>query len=293
MTMFYLRLLIQYLAFGVNGGFNMTDSTEIKIVYDNILNYQADIKMCANKLSNTEKIKNLSKSSGKAANEINNAINQLNCCLKNLAEFCSQLDKGYQNIIDKFKQTDSIASGLYPTLVGTISVTSQNESVAESSASRNATNISYGQVLNDIWQKYPTVSLNGFTNYNGKGNCTWYVDNRWNQLNPDYPLRFTAGSKNAMYWDDRIDKYYYNVDTANSSTVKSNTIAVSESGQYGHVAYIENVKEGMVYYTEDGEAYTRPHTWAKDENGNWIGPIVQSCSVEEFCKKFGKIISAI
>jgi hypothetical protein len=48
----------------------------------------------------------------------------------------------------------------------------------------------------------------------------------------------------------------------------------------------------MVYYTEDGESYTRPHTWQKDSNGNWIGPTVQSCTLEQFKLKFGNIITS-
>lgn len=153
-------------------------------------------------------------------------------------------------------------------------------------------NLVAGQVLENFWKNWSAVSPNGFTNYNGKGNCTWYADNRWSQFNPDYPLKFTDGSKNAKQWDDRIDKNFFNVNsTADVNNIKANAIAVSESGTYGHVAYIESVKDGIVYYTEDGESYTRPHTWAKDSNGNYIGPKVQSCTLAEFNSKFGKIIT--
>ena len=149
-----------------------------------------------------------------------------------------------------------------------------------------------GQVLENFWKNWSAVSPNGFTNYNGKGNCTWYADNRWSQFNPDYPLKFTDGSKNAKQWDDRINKDFFNVSsTADVNNIKANAIAVSENGTYGHVAYIESVKDGMVYYTEDGESYTRPHTWAKDGNGNYIGPKVQACTLAEFNSKFGKIIT--
>lgn len=155
--------------------------------------------------------------------------------------------------------------------------------------------IEAGQVL-DTWKDYGPDSPNGFENHNRKGNCTWYADYRWQQLNPEYPLKFSgSGTRNAGYWDDRIDKNYFNVNsTSDYSKVVSNAIAVKDpTSKYpcGHVAYIEKVQDGMVYFTEDGESYTRPHTWAKNSDGSWAGPIVQCCTLEEFKSKFGKIIT--
>ena len=148
------------------------------------------------------------------------------------------------------------------------------------------------QILSDIWREWGDYSPNRFTNINGKGNCTWYADWRYQQMNPDHPLKFNW-TGNAKMWDDGIDRNYFDVKSAyDSNNIESNTIAVSEKGQYGHVAYVERVRDGMVYYTEDGEAYTRPHTWAKDANGNWLGPKVQCCTVDEFKTKFSKIIKA-
>lgn len=150
-----------------------------------------------------------------------------------------------------------------------------------------------GQILSNVNPSDPKVSPNGFTNYNGKGNCTWYADNRWSEKNPDCPLSFTGGgSLNAKYWDDKIDGNKFNVlSTYNSNNIQANSIAVSNLGTYGHVAYVESVRDGKVYFTEDGEFYTRPHTWAKNPDGSWAGPIVQCCTLEEFYKKFGKIIT--
>lgn len=154
--------------------------------------------------------------------------------------------------------------------------------------------VSAGQCLNDIWRNWGAESPNGFTNYNGKGNCTWYADHRWLQKNPGNPLVFTRDyNRNAKRWIDAIDQTKFNVNsTADTANIKGNAIAVSQSGTYGHVAYIENVKDGMVYFTEDGEAYTRPHTWQKDSSGNWVGPTVQCCSVEEFKTRFGHVITS-
>lgn len=153
--------------------------------------------------------------------------------------------------------------------------------------------VTAGQVLTDVNPYSPKVSPNGFTNYNGKGNCTWYVDNRWSQKNPDYPLVFTENSgRDAKYWADKIDKSKFNVlSTADPNNLQGNAIAVSQSGSYGHVAYIEEVKDGNVYYTEDGESYTRPHTWEYDTSGNAVGPKVQCCTLAEFKNKFNSIIT--
>lgn len=151
-----------------------------------------------------------------------------------------------------------------------------------------------GDCLSDIWRNWGPESPNGFTNYNGKGNCTWYVDNRWSQKNPDNPLVFTTiYGRNAKNWTNTIDKNKFDVlSTSDPNNIKSNSVAVSQSGTYGHVAYIESVRDGRVYYTEDGESYTRPHTWKKDETGNWVGPTVQSSTLEEFKYKFGSVITA-
>ena len=149
------------------------------------------------------------------------------------------------------------------------------------------------EIVDDGWRNYGDKSINGFTNYNKKGNCTWYADNRWAQKNPGNPLVFNGGGGNAKNWINSIDKNKFNVSsTSDSNNIVPNSIAVSQSGDYGHVAYVEDVRDGYVYYTEDGEAYTRPHTWSKDENGNWIGPRMQCCTVEEFKRKFANVITS-
>ena len=152
--------------------------------------------------------------------------------------------------------------------------------------------IQEGKCLSDIWQGYADKSPNGFTNYNKKGNCTWYADHRWSQMNPDYPLSFPNGISDAKGWVNTIDKSKFNVlSTADTGNIKANSIAVSQNGGFGHVAYIEDVRDGKVYYTEDGEKITRPATWLKDEKGNWVGPTVQCCTLEEFKGKFGNVIT--
>lgn len=174
------------------------------------------------------------------------------------------------------------------TSIGETSVV-ENTTAAEVS---NHIDLIAGQCLNDIWQNWSPVSPNGFTNYNGKGNCTWYADNRWSQKNPGNPLKFNGRGGNAKNWINSIDKSKLNVlSTSDPNNITGNAIAVSQSGTYGHVAYVEQVKDGVVYYTEDGESWTRPHTWQKDTNGQWVGPTVQSCSLSEFKNKFGNIIT--
>lgn len=188
-----------------------------------------------------------------------------------------------------------------PSSIGITRISNKNASNSgtvstETTATSTQNIVTSGQVLSDIWQKWSAYSPNGFTNINGKGNCTWYADNRWSQMNPDNPLRFTrTTNRNAGSWDDAIDRNYFDVNAINNDTIRGNAIAVRDQGgsyKYGHVAYIEQVKDGMVYYTEDGESYTRPSTWAKNADGSWQGPTVQCCTVAEFQRKFNKIITS-
>ncbi|MGN1418907.1 MAG: CHAP domain-containing protein [Acutalibacteraceae bacterium] len=186
--------------------------------------------------------------------------------------------------------TPLAAAGVIP--VSTVLSDVPNNTAAQEIS--NEIDLISGQCLNDIWQNWGPVSPNGFTNYNGKGNCTWYADQRWSQKNPGNPLVFNSTSGgNAKNWVNSIDKTKFNVATTSDvNNIQANAIAVSQSGTYGHVAYIEQVKDGMVYYTEDGESYTRPHTWLKDSNGNWVGPTVQCCTLEQFKYKFGSVITS-
>lgn len=152
-----------------------------------------------------------------------------------------------------------------------------------------------GEVLTEVWRNYKTVSPNGFTNYNGKGNGTWYVDNRWNQNNPGKPLVFNRNSgRNAKEWVNCINRDSFDVlPTSNSNNIASNTIAVNRNGTWGHVAYVEDVRDGIVYYTEDGETSRSQYgAWGKNPDGTWSGPVVRCCTVEELKSKFTDIISA-
>lgn len=205
------------------------------------------------------------------------------------------LGKGNEAIITSDKTSaDAIKSEVSQDSTSSSSVINSNDTVSATAAGVvSGTDIVAGQILTDVNPYSPQVSPNGFTNYNGKGNCTWYADNRWSQKNPDYPLSFISGSgRNAKNWVSVIDTSKFNVlSTADPNNLQGNAIAVSQSGSYGHVAYIETVKDGNVYYTEDGESYTRPHTWAYDDSNNAIGPKVQCCSISEFKNKFSSIIT--
>lgn len=188
----------------------------------------------------------------------------------------------------------STTIGITPIAINNPSKSGTASTVTTATTTQNI--VTSGQVLSDIWQKWSAYSPNGFTNINGKGNCTWYADNRWSQMNPDNPLRFTrTTNRDAGYWDDAIDRNYFDVNVINNDTIRGNAIAVRDQGgsyTHGHVAYIEQVKDGMVYYTEDGEVSTRPATWAKNADGSWQGPTVQCCTVAEFQRKFNKIITS-
>lgn len=198
-------------------------------------------------------------------------------------------------LISQIVHTNSSVAAI--TTTGITQITNSITNVINDTTVQNISNdidLKAGQCLSDIWQNWPAVSPNNFTNYNGKGNCTWYADNRWSQMNPGNPLVFAVRpAGNAKKWINTIDKNKFNVlSTSDVNNIQGNAIAVSQSGTYGHVAYVEQVKDGMVYFTEDGESYTRPHTWQKDANGNWVGPTVQCCTLAEFQRKFGNIITS-
>lgn len=238
-----------------------------------------DFKNKANSI--TEKINSVTSVwQGNFSEDLDDTISKFKTSCNNIYENCITLKDFINQAVEKYINVDK---GLIP---------ASEIGNGDFPAGVTPIYIEMGMIL-DTWRAYEVKSPNGFSNYNGKGNCTWYADNRWSQQNPDYPLKFTRSSgRDAKNWDDCIDKNYFNVNPINNNAIQSNAIAVRESGTFGHVAYIEQVRDGMVYYTEDGQNITRPSTWAKDANGEWLGPKVQCCTVAKFQRKFSKIITA-
>lgn len=130
--------------------------------------------------------------------------------------------------------------------------------------------------------------------------CTWYAAARYKQVNgPEHDLVFVSGGGNADHFDDNIDRTLFDVidtrsdlnapDGYNFDAIKCNAIAVSDvkiggDGDFtsaNHVAYIEAVIDGYVYYTEG--AYPNPES---------TFGYMKRKPLDEFCKSFEHVISA-
>lgn len=111
----------------------------------------------------------------------------------------------------------------------------------------NAPCLGTGQV--DGWCPGYEWGYNGsWYNWNTGGyayrNCTDWVA---------YRTGAPAGLGNAKYWDDRAPSYGYTV----SSTPKAGAAAVSNSGYYGHVMYVEAVNpDGSIVISDYNRAGT-------------------------------------
>lgn len=128
--------------------------------------------------------------------------------------------------------------------------------------------------------------------YNTDG-CTWYAYNRYQEMNPGIGHLFSGngGGGNAENWVNSIDRNKFNVfDTSDTAVIKGNMIAVSnqhDSWEQGirassnHVAYVEAVKDGYVYYT-DGSYPNPEHTFG----------YVQKVPIEVFAKDYEFVITA-
>lgn len=138
--------------------------------------------------------------------------------------------------------------------------------------------------------------------YVPENGCTWYAAARYRQVNGSHnDLVFTTGGGNADSFDDRIDRERFSVvDTRtnlhadgdyNYQAIRCNSIAVSDaklSFDYSkdftsanHVAYIEAVIDGYVYYTEG--AYPNPES---------SFGYMRRATLDDFCRTFEHIISA-
>jgi len=85
---------------------------------------------------------------------------------------------------------------------------------------------------------YGAVDTNfGWGNSYDYGYCTWYVANR---------VKTPNDLGNANTWDDRARGHGFTVTTI----PKVGSIAQSDAGYLGHVAYVEQVVDGQVYISE-------------------------------------------
>ena len=123
--------------------------------------------------------------------------------------------------------------------------------------------------------KYPNY-INNFSKSDG---CTWYAYNRWREVNGEN-LPFVGLSGNANRWADTINKDLMKVSpTSAENSIVSNAVAVDINGKYGHVVYIEAVRNGMVYYSESSYS------------NNSIAGRISAKPINEFKKTFEYIIT--
>jgi len=98
--------------------------------------------------------------------------------------------------------------------------------------------------------------------------CTWYAISRYTEVNGDNNvLRFATKAGNANNWINSINKDYFKVYSSSTETIKGNALAISTAKDSGlglgkdaggswvaasenHVAYIEGVKDGYVYFSQ-------------------------------------------
>jgi surface antigen len=94
----------------------------------------------------------------------------------------------------------------------------------------------------------PFAHLNEPTRQSYGGQCTAHA---WGRAYAELGVNLSTGGKNAGNW---VDSPVINNTTGKTltigSTPKPNSIAVWKDGGAGHVAYVEDVKDGQVYFTE-------------------------------------------
>lgn len=117
--------------------------------------------------------------------------------------------------------------------------------------------------------------------YEKSGGCTWYAFNRFLEINGTGLMFKGAGGGNAKNWDERINTSYFS--KINATKLKNQTInavAVDNEGSrgYGHVAYIELVLDGYVYYS---------HGWYT--NGKFTSRLEKK-SLKDFAKTFETVL---
>ena len=103
--------------------------------------------------------------------------------------------------------------------------------------------------------------------YRIEGGCTWYAFNRYLQICGGELLFKGAGGGNANTWDDRIvTSQFRKIPSSKLTNGTRAAVAVDNQGApingvyYGHVAFIEAVIDGNVYYSDgwyDGGFHSR------------------------------------
>lgn len=110
----------------------------------------------------------------------------------------------------------------------------------------------------DLESEGYVTDINPFYRKHYWGECTWYC---WGRAYEKCGVKLSWSTNdvfgnakewynNAKAWADTHDVYY-----SVGTEPKANSIAVSTSGYYGHVVFIEKIEDGQVYYSEcNGDA---------------------------------------
>lgn len=148
-----------------------------------------------------------------------------------------------------YNNANGTSSGKTPTSAGNVfwaankSSTLQQWTFKEVGGSSGGDTPAEGMATN-----FPTKSFYSTTNklYPGYvGECTWYCLGRAHEVTGITNLP----TSNAKTWYDKAKAMGYSVTTSTQNPV-AKSIAVWTKGDYGHVAFVERVSNGMVYYSE-------------------------------------------
>ena len=111
------------------------------------------------------------------------------------------------------------------------------------------------------------------------GGCTWYAAYRFKKVT-NINLEIIDRC-NAHDWDNCINRDLFNVNpTSDVENIVAPSVAVQEGGEYGHVVFIEAVRDGKVYFSESSYGNTG------------IAGRISCVSIEVFMNQFQSIITA-
>jgi surface antigen len=141
--------------------------------------------------------------------------------------------------------------------------------------------LSLGKILaNTSSAAYTAAGGDRFT----KGQCTWYCAGRaYEKKGVKLVPLLPTSNANACRWYDTIA-------TTNPKVTKYpaskgpivDSVAVFAHGTYGHVVYVEAIRDGYVYFTE--------WNWNQNMNGKLQKVSIKSFSALHGCKLLGSIV---
>lgn len=182
--------------------------------------------------------------------------------MEGTANMAAGTARGTAALDEKQAAESSVAEAVDGRTIGTIEyIEYQERERARIEAEKNQYIVNnYGKrivIAEDLPQRitYSNADGRAIGYYVSSNGCTWYAMARYNQVNGEGALKFARAGGNANNWINSIDTNVFNVSsTDNPNVIQANTIAcsnVSDGGTSGnHVAYVEGVIDGYVYYSE-------------------------------------------